>query len=72
MTLPIAAFRDSAITLMGSGMGGIPVDSLVQSLGELMQATVPASLEIATRTFRLCEVESVCARACSMRELFLR
>jgi NADPH:quinone reductase-like Zn-dependent oxidoreductase len=66
ITLPSAALRSSAITLMGSGIGSIPVDSLVKSIGELMQATVPGGFEIVTKTFPLSEVEHVWAAPNSM------
>jgi NADPH:quinone reductase-like Zn-dependent oxidoreductase len=66
ITLPSAALRSSAVTLMGSGIGSIPVDGLVRSIGELMQATIPGGLEIATQTFPLSEVERVWAAAGSM------
>jgi NADPH:quinone reductase-like Zn-dependent oxidoreductase len=63
ITLPGAALRSSAITLMGSGLGSIPVDRLVRSIGELMQAAVPGGFEIATKTFPLSEVVHVWAAA---------
>jgi len=66
ITLPSAALRSSAITLMGSGIGSIPVDKLVQSIGELMQATVPGGFKIATQIFPLSEVEHVWATEMSM------
>jgi NADPH:quinone reductase-like Zn-dependent oxidoreductase len=66
ITLPSAALRSSAITLMGSGIGSIPMDRFVRSIEELMHATVPGGFEIATRTFPLSEVEQVWARANSM------
>jgi NADPH:quinone reductase-like Zn-dependent oxidoreductase len=66
ITLPSAALRSSAITLMGNGIGSIPVDGLLRSIGELTQATIPGGLEIATRTFPLSEVERVWAAASSM------
>jgi NADPH:quinone reductase-like Zn-dependent oxidoreductase len=66
ITLPSAALRSSAITLMGSGIGSIPMDRFVRSIEELMHATVPGGFGIATRTFPLSEVEQVWARANSM------
>lgn len=48
---------------MGSGIGSIQVDGLVQSLDELLQATSPGGFEIATQTFPLSEVEHVWAGA---------
>jgi NADPH:quinone reductase-like Zn-dependent oxidoreductase len=59
ITLPSAALRSSALTLMGSGIGSIPMDSLLKSIDELMQAAVPGGFEIATQTFPLSEVEQV-------------
>jgi len=63
ITLPSAALRSSAITLMGSGIGSISLDGMVKSIGELMQATVPGGFEIAIKTFPLSEVEHVWAAA---------
>lgn len=56
ITLPSAALRSSAIELMGSGIGSIPVDRLVKSIGELMQATAACHFDIAIRTVPLSEV----------------
>jgi NADPH:quinone reductase-like Zn-dependent oxidoreductase len=67
ITLPSAALRSSAITVMGSGIGSITVDRLVQLIGELMQATVPGGFKIATNTFPLSEVEHAWFLADSMR-----
>lgn len=59
ITLPSAALRSSAIELMGSGIGSIPIDRLIKSIEGLMQATVPAGFAISTKTFPLSEVETV-------------
>jgi NADPH:quinone reductase-like Zn-dependent oxidoreductase len=59
ITLPSAALRSSAITLMGSGIGSIAMDRFVKAIDELLQATVSGGFEIATRTSRLSEVEQV-------------
>jgi len=66
ITLPSAALRSSAITLMGSGIGSIPVDRIVKSIDDLMKAAVPGGFAIETRTFPLSEVEKVWATADSM------
>ncbi len=66
ITLPSAALRSSAITLMGSGINSIAVDRLVTSIDELMQATIPGGFEIATNIFPLSEVEHVWPTAKSM------
>src|ERR1700678_4337429 len=66
ITLPSAALRSSAIMLMGSGIGSIPLDRMVKSIGELMHAALPGGFKIATKTCPLCEVEQVWATAGSM------
>jgi NADPH:quinone reductase-like Zn-dependent oxidoreductase len=66
ITLPSAALRSSALTLMGSGIGSIPIDGIVKSIGELMQAAVSGGFEIATKTFPLSEVEDVWVATNSM------
>jgi NADPH:quinone reductase-like Zn-dependent oxidoreductase len=71
ITLSSAALRSSAITLMGSGIGSIPMDRIMKSIGELLQATLPAGFEIATQSFPLSEVAHVWAAANSMpRKVF--
>ena len=66
ITLPSAALRSSAITLMGSGIGSIPVDRIVKSIDDLMQATIPGGFAIDTKTFPLAEVENVWTTAGNM------
>jgi NADPH:quinone reductase-like Zn-dependent oxidoreductase len=57
ITLPAAALRSSAIELMGSGLGSIPVDRYVAAIDGLLQATVPAGFKIAFKRIPLSEVE---------------
>ncbi len=59
ITLPSAVLRSSAITLMGSGIGSIPVGRIMESIAELMQAAIPGGFKLATKTLPLSEVESV-------------
>ena len=66
ITLPSAALRSSAITLMGSGIGSIPMDRMLKSIDHLLRATVPGGFAIETKTFPLAEVETVWAAANSM------
>jgi NADPH:quinone reductase-like Zn-dependent oxidoreductase len=66
ITLPGAALRSSTIELMGSGIGSIPVDRLVKSIDDLMQATLPGRFEIATRTIPLSEVADTWSTAGNM------
>ena len=49
ITLPSAALRSSAIELMGSGIGSIPLDRFVGCIDGLLQAAVPAGLRIAAK-----------------------
>jgi NADPH:quinone reductase-like Zn-dependent oxidoreductase len=69
ITLPSAALRSTAITLMGSGIGSVPMAALVRSIGELMKATVPGGFKIATKTYPLSEVESAWAVADSTQRI---
>jgi NADPH:quinone reductase-like Zn-dependent oxidoreductase len=58
INLPGAVLRSSAITLMGSGIGSIPLDRLVSAIGELLRATIPGGFQIASKTVPLSEVEA--------------
>jgi len=58
ISLPSAALRSSALQLMGSGTGSIPVERLIGAVGELMQAVVPGRLEIETEPILLANVEA--------------
>ena len=53
ITLPAAVLRSSAITLMGSGIGSIPMDKLLKSIGEVMQAAVPGGFRVVTQVLPL-------------------
>ncbi|HXY98438.1 MAG TPA: zinc-binding alcohol dehydrogenase family protein [Stellaceae bacterium] len=57
ITLPSAVLRSSAIELMGSGIGSIPLDRLVNAVGGLLQATLPGGFKIAARPVPLSDVE---------------
>jgi NADPH:quinone reductase-like Zn-dependent oxidoreductase len=57
ITLPSAVLRSSAIELMGSGIGSIPLDRLLGSIRALLEATAPAGFKIATNPIPLSEVE---------------
>jgi len=72
IALPSAALRSSAIELMGSGIGSIPVDRLMKSIADLMQATVLGHFEIATRTIPLSSVEETWSTAPLMPRTDLR
>jgi NADPH:quinone reductase-like Zn-dependent oxidoreductase len=59
ITLPSAALRSSALELMGSGIGSIPLQGLIAAIRGVMQAALPANLQIETQTVPLADVEKV-------------
>ena len=63
INLPGAALRSSALVLMGSGIGSVGRQALLQSIQSVFEAVRPANLKIATRAVPLAEVESVWAQA---------
>lgn len=58
ISLQGAALRSSAISLMGSGIGSIPLDRLVKATGEFLHAVQPGDFQIASRPVPLSEVET--------------
>lgn len=67
IALPSAVLRSSPITLMGSGIGSIPLDRMIACIDDLLRATVPAGLEIATTSVPLADVEQAWAKDDSTR-----
>jgi len=57
ITLPSAVLRASAIELMGSGIGSIPLERLIALTGELLDAAIPAGLKIAVDPVPLSTIE---------------
>jgi|SRR5579872_515292 len=57
IVLPSAALRSSALVLMGSGIGSIPLKGLVGAISGVLQAVVPGKLKIETKVVSLAEVE---------------
>jgi NADPH:quinone reductase-like Zn-dependent oxidoreductase len=57
ITLPSAVLRSSAIELMGSGIGSIPLERLVDAVGGLLQATLAGGFKIAANPVPLSDVE---------------
>ncbi len=71
ITLPSVLLRSSAIELMGSGIGSIPLGRLIASIGDLLSATVPGGFAIATRSAPLADVERAWASDDSTRRTVL-
>jgi NADPH:quinone reductase-like Zn-dependent oxidoreductase len=59
ITLPGAVLRSSAITLMGSGFGGVPLDSIVKAGTEFFVAAAASGFSIVIRPVPLAEVGAV-------------
>jgi NADPH:quinone reductase-like Zn-dependent oxidoreductase len=57
ISLPSAVLRASAIELMGSGIGSIPLDRFVASVAAMLEAAAPAGLKAAARAVPLAQVE---------------
>jgi NADPH:quinone reductase-like Zn-dependent oxidoreductase len=57
ITLPSAALRSSALVLMGSGIGSIPLEGLVGAIRGVMQAVIPGKLQIKTEAVPLADIE---------------
>ena len=57
IVLPAAVLRASAIELIGSGLGSVPFDRLIRSIGAVLEAAVPAGFTIACKAVPLSDVE---------------
>ncbi|RUZ72263.1 zinc-binding alcohol dehydrogenase family protein [Mesorhizobium sp. M7A.F.Ca.US.006.01.1.1] len=67
INLPSAVLRSSAIALMGSGIGSIPLDRFIACAGDLLRVAVPAGLQIATTPVPLADVEQAWTKDDSTR-----
>lgn len=56
ISLPSGALRSSGLELLGSGLGSVSNEVLVQNIGELMKAIVPGRLKIAAQAVPLTQV----------------
>ena len=54
--LPAAVLRATAITLLGSGIGSVTLPRLLHAVKEVLNATVPAGLQIATESVPLADL----------------
>ena len=71
LSLPGAVLRASAITLMGSGIGSIPLPHLLQAVAGVLQAALPAKLAIDMHTVPLSAVARHWADESRARTVFL-
>ena len=71
ITLPAAALRSAPIELMGSGLGSVPFDRIVERLRNCCRQPSTVAFEIATKTVPLSEVEQAWpGEACNPRIVF--
>ncbi|TCV98934.1 quinone oxidoreductase family protein [Biostraticola tofi] len=70
ITLPAAVLRSKAITLMGSGLGSITNDRLMDVMRQVLDATRPGGFNIATRAIPLSDVEQGWSLADGSRTVF--
>lgn len=71
ITLPAAALRSSALVMMGSGLGSVPMKALIDAIAGVMQAVVPAKLKIETEVVPLRDVEAAWNRDSKSRIVFV-
>ena len=62
ITLSSDVLRSSAIEILGSGFGSIPLNGFVRAIRELLWAAAPAGFKIETRSVPLSEVEQAWSR----------
>ncbi len=56
LSLPSAALRSSSLEMMGSGIGSVPFERLLASIGSVFAAAVPAGFHIASKEFPLSDI----------------
>jgi NADPH:quinone reductase-like Zn-dependent oxidoreductase len=56
ITLPAASLRSSGLELMGSGLGSVSNERLLNSVGEVMRAMIPKGFEVGAQPVPLAQV----------------
>ena len=69
INLPSAVLRSSAIEMMGSGIGSVTLEKLIDCVGALFHATRPGGFTIAAKATPLADVETSWARTESAERL---
>jgi NADPH:quinone reductase-like Zn-dependent oxidoreductase len=69
--LPGAALRSSAIQLMGSGIRSVPLPKLLDAIRSVLEAAVPAKLQIATKAVPLSAIEETWNAPVKARVVFV-
>jgi NADPH:quinone reductase-like Zn-dependent oxidoreductase len=69
IALPSAVLRSAPITLMGSGLGSVPPERLLASIGAALEAAAAGGFKIATKPVPLAQVEQAWAADDSGRRI---
>ena len=67
ITLPSAVLRSSAIELMGSGIGSVPLERMINVIGGVLGAAAQGGFEIAVDRVPLAQVEQAWRNESSKR-----
>jgi NADPH:quinone reductase-like Zn-dependent oxidoreductase len=67
INLPGAALRSSALELMGSGVGSIPMETLFAAVSDLLQAAPRCGLRVETEPIPLADVEKSWSKSSGRR-----
>ncbi len=57
ISLPATTIRSSGLKLIGCGMGSIPFDCMLATIGQVFHAAVPHGLKIATKILPLAKID---------------
>jgi NADPH:quinone reductase-like Zn-dependent oxidoreductase len=69
INLPSAALRSSALHLMGSGIGSIPIEALLAATRNALQAAAGGALKLETEAVPLSDVEQAWAKSSARRRV---
>jgi hypothetical protein len=72
ISLPSAALRSSALQLMGSGIGSVPFERLLEATRSLLAAAPAAGFKITTRAVALREIEHAWSQGDSRARVVLK
>jgi len=72
ITLPSAALRSSALQLMGSGMGSVPMPCLFAAIAGVLAAAPAAGFQITTQSMPLAQLEQAWAMDDARARMVLR
>ncbi|GAA0542941.1 NADPH:quinone reductase-like Zn-dependent oxidoreductase [Rhizomicrobium palustre] len=72
IALPAAVLRSSSILMMGSGLGSVPREKLIASIGDVLNAAVPSNFQVVARKVALADIaQAWSAKDSSQRTVFV-